>query len=77
MAIEVTTDIALGAALAIGLSAIGTGIAQAKIGPAAIGAIAENENFFAKGLIFTVIPETIVIFGLIVALQILGLAAGK
>lgn len=77
MAIEVTADIALGAALAIGLSAIGTAIAQAKIGPAAVGAIAENENFFAKGLIFTVIPETLVIFGLIIALQILGLAAGK
>ncbi|MBI2675699.1 MAG: V-type ATP synthase subunit K [Candidatus Aenigmarchaeota archaeon] len=77
MAIEVTADIALGAALAIGLSAIGTAIAQAKIGPAAVGAIAENEGFFAKGLIFTVIPETLVIFGLIIALQILGLAGGK
>ncbi|MGB9928908.1 MAG: V-type ATP synthase subunit K, partial [Methanosarcina sp.] len=40
------------------------------IGTAAIGAMAENEGLFGKGLILTVIPETIVIFGLVVALLI-------
>ena len=32
--------------------------------------MAENEGLFGKGLILTVIPETIVIFGLVVALLI-------
>ena len=63
---------AIGAALAIGLSAIGAGLAEKDIGAAAVGAMAEKEELFAKGLILTVIPETLVIFGLVVALQILG-----
>lgn len=63
---------AIGAALAIGLSAIGAGLAEKDIGAAAIGAMAEKEELFSKGLILTVIPETLVIFGLVVALQILG-----
>jgi len=66
--------IAIGAGLAIGLSAIAAGIAEKEIGAAAIGATAEKDEFFAKGLIFTVIPETLVIFGLVVAIMIMGLA---
>jgi V/A-type H+/Na+-transporting ATPase subunit K len=33
-----------------------------------VGATAENKDMFGLALIFTVIPETIVIFGLVVAL---------
>lgn len=61
---------AIGAGLAVGLAGIGSGIAEKDIGAAAVGAMAENEALFGKGLIFTVIPETIVIFGLVVALLI-------
>jgi len=66
--------IAVGAGLALGLSAIGTGIAEKQIGAAAVGAMAEKESLFGKGLILTVIPETIVIFGLVVAILIIGMA---
>ena len=66
--------VALGAALAIGLSAIGAGLAEKDIGAAAVGAMAEKPELFSKALILTVIPETLVIFGLVVALQILGAA---
>lgn len=66
--------VAIGASLAIGLSAIATAWAEKEIGTAAIGAMAEKEGLFAKGLILTVIPETIIIFGLVIALQILSLA---
>ncbi len=72
MAFEVTGLHALGAGLAIGLSAIGTAWAQANIGSAAVGAMAEDESLFGRGLILTVIPETMVIFGLVVALVALG-----
>ncbi len=61
---------AIGAGLAVGLTGIASGIAEKDIGSAAIGAMAENEALFGKGLILTVIPETIVIFGLVVALLI-------
>ena len=65
--------IALGAGLAIGLSAIAAALAEKEIGVAAVGAMAEKEELFGKGLILTVIPETIVIFGLIVAILMLTL----
>jgi V/A-type H+/Na+-transporting ATPase subunit K len=60
--------IPLGASFAIGLSAIAAAIAEKHIGAAGVGAIAENEKVFGKVLILTVIPETIVIFGLVVAI---------
>jgi V/A-type H+-transporting ATPase subunit K len=41
------------------------------IGSAAVGAMAEDEGFFGRGLVMTVIPESIVIFGLVVALILL------
>ena len=66
--------IAIGAGLAIGLSAIAAGIAEKDIGAAAVGAMAEKDEAFGKGLILTVIPETLVIFGLVVAILILNLA---
>ena len=74
MAVEAVGLIAIGAGLAVGISAIGAGIAEKEIGAAAIGAMAEKEELFGKGLILTVIPETLVIFGLVVAIMILQLA---
>jgi V/A-type H+-transporting ATPase subunit K len=59
---------AIGAALAVGLSAIATAYAQAKIGTAGVGALAEDDSLFGQVLILTVVPETMVIFGLVVAL---------
>lgn len=61
---------AIGAGLAISFTGLASAIAEKEIGTAAIGAMAENEALFGKGLILTVIPETIVIFGLVVALLI-------
>ncbi|MBI3034698.1 V-type ATP synthase subunit K [Candidatus Woesearchaeota archaeon] len=75
MVAEISTGlIALGSGLAIGLSAIAAAIAEKEIGAAAVGAMAEKEELFGKGLILTVIPETLVIFGLVVAILILNLA---
>jgi V/A-type H+-transporting ATPase subunit K len=65
--------VAIGAGLAVGLAGIGSGIAEKDIGAAAVGAMAEREELFGKGLILTVIPETIVIFGLVVAILLLFL----
>ena len=77
MAVELGTGlVALGAGIAIGLSAIGAAMAESTIGAAAVGAMAEKEELFGKGLILTVIPETLVIFGLVVAILILNLAKG-
>ena len=76
MAVDYGTGlVAIGAGLAIGLSAIASAIAEKSIGAAAVGAMTEKEDLFGKGLILTVIPETLVIFGLVVAIMILGLVA--
>lgn len=64
--------IAIGAGLAIGLAGLGTGLAQKDIGAAAVGAIAENPSFLAQGIVFVAIPETIVIFGFVVAFLLSG-----
>ena len=60
--------IAIAAAIAIGISGYGAAVAEQAIGSAAVGAMAEDEKFFTKGLLMTVIPETIAIFGLVIAL---------
>jgi V/A-type H+-transporting ATPase subunit K len=62
---------ALGAGMAVGLTGIATGIAEMAIGSAAVGAVAENKDIFGLALLLTVIPETIVIFGLVVSLLVL------
>ena len=53
----------LGAGLALGLAGVGTGLSQGQIGAAAVGMIAEDNSKFVTGLIFTALPETIVLFG--------------
>lgn len=58
----------IGAGLAIGLAGLGAGVAESSIGAAAVGAVAEDPKNFGRGLLFTVIPETIVIFGLVMAI---------
>ena len=62
---------AFSAALAVGVTGIASAIAELTIGSAAVGATAENRDVFGLALLLTVIPETIVIFGLVVALLIL------
>lgn len=63
--------IAIGAGLAMGLSALATAFAQARIGAAAVGAVVEKPETFGTVLILVVIPETIAIFGFTVAILML------
>ena len=63
--------IAIGAGIAVGLCGIGAAIGEASIGAQAIRGMAKNEGFFGRGLLMTVIPESIAIFGLVIALIML------
>ena len=63
--------VALGASFAVGVCGMASAIAEKDIGSAAVGAIAENPSLFGQALILTVIPETIVIFGLVVAILVM------
>ena len=53
------------AALAVGLAALGTGYAQRGIGSAAVGAVAEDDDMLVPGLIFTALPETLIIIAFV------------
>ena len=64
--------VAMAAAIVIGLSALATAWAEREIGSAAVGAMAENDKIFGKALILMVIPETIIIFGFLIALLLVG-----
>lgn len=63
--------IAIGAGLAIGLTALGTGYAQARIGSAGMGALAEKPELVGRVILLVALPETLVILGFAVAAMIL------
>lgn len=67
--------LAIGAALAVGLGAIATGYAQARIGSAGMGAIAEKPELTGRVILLVAIPETLVILGFAVAAMIIVLLA--
>ena len=63
--------LALAAALAIGIPALATAYAQAKIGSAGAGTVAEKPETSGTMIILEAIPETIVILGFVVAIMII------
>jgi V/A-type H+-transporting ATPase subunit K len=67
---------ALAVALAIGLPALATGIAQSKIGSAGAGALAEEPDLAGTIILLVAIPETLVILGFATAAMILLLGGG-
>lgn len=62
----------LAAAIAVFGGALGTAWAQARIGAAAAGAMAERPEISGQMLIFLVLPETLIIFGFLIAFFIVG-----
>lgn len=67
----IAQEVSLGAALAIGLAAIGAGIAVGISGAAAIGAMAEKPEILGRALIVVGLAEGIAIYGLIISFMIL------
>ncbi len=66
---------AVAAAAAIAGAAFATGMTQSAIGSAGMGLLAEKPEEMGRMLLFLVLPETIVIFGFVIAILIL-LGAG-
>ena len=58
----------IGAGLAVGLTGLGAGLAEKDVGAAVVGAMTEDRSLFGKGIVLMVLPETIVIFGMIIAI---------
>ena len=66
----------IGAGIAVGLAAIATGYAQARIGSAGIGAMAEKPEMIGRVILMVAIPETLVILGFAVAAMIVFILGG-
>jgi len=66
----------LWSAICAATTMIGTGFATAwaekVVGGATVGAMAEKPELFTRGLVLMVIPETIIVFGFVVALILTG-----
>ena len=58
----------IGAGIAIGLTGLASGIAEKDVGAAAVGAITEDVSLFGKAMVLMVLPVTIDIFGLVIAI---------
>lgn len=58
----------IGAGLAIGLSALGGGMAIKTVGTAVISAMLEREESFGKAFIVVALGEALAIYGLIIAI---------
>lgn len=65
----------LAAALAVGLAGIGGGYAVAVAGAAAASAVAENREVAGTVLLFVALGEGIAIYGLLVAILLIFVAA--
>ena len=62
----------ISAALVAGRAAIGAAYAVAVVGGAAMGAVAEKPETAGRALIFVGLAEGIAIYGIIIAVMILG-----
>lgn len=61
---------AFAAAIAMGASALGAGYAQARIGAAGAGTLAERPEAATSVLVLLVLPELIVLLGFVIAFMI-------
>ncbi|HBG47307.1 MAG TPA: ATPase [Deltaproteobacteria bacterium] len=64
--------IAIAAAIAIGLPALATGLAQSRIGAAGAGTVAEKPELAGIVIILIAIPETMVLLGFVMAYLIIS-----
>lgn len=62
----------LAAALCVGVSVIGAAWAVAKVGTAAMGAVAEKPELMGRSMVYVGLAEGLAIYGLIIAIMILG-----
>ena len=64
----------IGAAIAVGAASLGAAIAVAYTGAAALAAISEKPEMFGRAMVIVGLAEGIAIYGLIVAIILIGRA---
>ena len=69
----------IGAGLAVGFAGLGSGLGQGFAASGAVGAVAEDNSMFARGIIFSALCETQAIYGFLIAILLMvfsGLLGG-
>ena len=64
--------IAIGAGIAMGVSALAAAWSQGTLGSSAMGVVAERPEFESKVLIYVVLPEILALLGFAIAFLLLG-----
>lgn len=64
----------IGAAIAVGGASLGAGIGVAYTGSAALAAISERPEMFGRAMVFVGLAEGIAIYGLVIAIILIGKA---
>lgn len=67
-------DAFIGAGIAVAGSALGAGLAVSYTGSAALAAIAEKQEVFGRALVIVGLAEGIAIYGLVIAVLLIGKA---
>ncbi len=71
--------VAIGAGAAVGFAGLGSGMGQGITASTAAGAVVEDPDMFARGVIFTALSETQAIYGFLIAILLMvfgGILAG-
>ena len=69
-----TSSALLGAGIAVAGSSLGAGIGVSYTGSAALAAISEKPDMFGRAMVFVGLAEGIAIYGLVVAIMLIGKA---
>ena len=63
--------IAIGVGASIGFAGLGSGMGQGIAAASSVGAIVEDNDMFARGIIFSALPETQAIYGFLIAILLM------
>ena len=62
---------AIGAGAAVGFAGLGSGMGQGITSAGAVGAVVEDPDMFARGIIFSALSETQAIYGFLIAILLI------
>ena len=63
--------VSIGVGAAIGFAGLGSGMGQGIAAASSVGAIVEDNDMFARGIIFSALPETQAIYGFLIAILLM------
>ncbi len=63
--------VAIAAGTAMGLAGLGSSLGQSMVASSSVGAVTENPDMFAQGILFSALPETQAIYGFLIAILLI------